>query len=644
MIEFREVTHRFGTQEVFAKASFKVRPGERVGVVGPNGAGKSTLFGLVTAEISSQEGLVTTPKKVRISHVRQQLFAKDYTGSLLAFTAAALPDLIKIQAEIEELEYRLDGQAGGERERTLERIGALQFEFEHNGGYELQSRAERALSSLGFQKDTFTLPFHAFSGGWQMRAELAKALIGQPDILLLDEPSNYLDLPAVEWLSRYLRDFPGTLMLISHDRYLLESLTSTTLEVDHQRITRYAGPYSFYVRERDARLVQAAATKKNLDRRREQIERFVERFRAKNTKASQVQSRIRMLEKMEAADLPEAPTTLPLAGLPTPPHSGNEMIRLEQVGHRYKPCSPLILDNISLVIQRGERAALIGYNGMGKTTLLRIIAGYMPPAEGKRTAGHQVIVGYQSQEFAETMSPDQSVLELTRAAAGQAADRDVRTLLGAFGFKGDAVEKPTRVLSGGEKMRLAFARMFARPPNLLVLDEPTTHLDLQSREALEQALCAYEGAVCFVSHDVMFVRRVATSVLAMSKPGIVCCPGGYDYYLEKYKEPHPLQENGYQKERSARKTERKMRSLTRQERKKKETSLKKRIREVEETITRLEGEQKEWLERISGGSVQDYERSHRRLSELQQSLDGFHAEWEELSLTLEELNGTGSTG
>ena len=636
MIEFHDVTHRFGTQEVFVKAHFKVHPGERIGVVGPNGAGKSTLFALITGEAPVQEGVVTTPKKIRLSHVRQQLFAKDNEDTLVSFTAAALPELVQIHAQIEELEKSLEHVCDGERGRALERMGTLQYEFEHAGGYEMQARAERALSALGFQESSFSLPFQEFSGGWQMRAELARALIGNPDVLLLDEPSNYLDLPAVEWLKRFLRDFPGTLLLISHDRYLLESLTTLTLEIDHQRVTRYAGPYSYYTEQREARFAQAVSAKKNIDRRREQIERFVERFRSKNTKASQVQSRIRMLEKMEDPDLPETSAAAPLIQPPTPPHSGSEMIRLEEVGHRYEQGSPMVLNQVSLRIERGDRAALVGYNGMGKTTLLRILAGYMDPSEGRRFLGHQVVVGYQSQEFAETIPPEQSVLELVRKAAGQGGDRDVRTLLGGFGFKGDAVDKPTKVLSGGEKMRLAFARMFVNPPNLLVLDEPTTHLDIRGREALEQALCSYTGAVCFVSHDVTFVRRVATSIFAMSKEGVLYCPGGYDYFLEKYGESHATQTQDATASLPTKKMERRDRASSRHERKERRKALEKQVRKLEKTISEHEEEQQALLDQIEGGTVEDHEISYRRLAEIQKALAQLHAEWEKQFGILEE--------
>ena len=359
MIEFQGVYKQYGPQDVLVDAAFRVTSGERLGIVGPNGAGKSTIFALIEGVSAPDRGAILLPKHVRLGHLRQQLNAHAVETSLLGYTERAIPKVEALGDEIEDVETAMRSSAEADRSRMLERLGRLQTEFEHLGGYELRTRAEKALGGLGFEEGSFGRPFRTFSGGWQMRAELARTLIGQPDILLLDEPSNYLDLPAVEWLQRYLREFPGTLLLISHDRYLLESLTSVTLEIERGRVTRYAGNFAYYLREREGRRDRQAAAHKNQQRKRQQIERFVERFRAKNTKATQVQSRIKMLEKMEEVDAPEDGPDLTRIRIAPPPHCGAEVARLEGVGHSYDGAR-WVLRGVDLAIQRGEKIALVG--------------------------------------------------------------------------------------------------------------------------------------------------------------------------------------------------------------------------------------------------------------------------------------------
>ena len=496
MIDFVQVSKRFGAQEVLRDATFRISAGERIGVVGPNGAGKSTIFGLLCGDTEVDGGDVVLPKHVRIGHLRQQLNPHAVDQTLLDYTEDSIPELKTIPEEIHALESRINEMAADEKERALRRIGELQHTFEHLGGYDMRARAEAALGGLGFHEAEFSRPFASFSGGWQMRAELARTLIANPDLLLLDEPSNFLDLPAVEWLQKFLRAYEGTMLLISHDRYLLRSLANVTLEIAGGNTTRYQGGYDYYLKERVTRMEHQLAAKRNQDRERERIESFVRRFRAKSTKASQVQSRIKQLEKMETIEAPTTAPNLSKIRLAEPPHSGHEIIRLEGAGFSYDG-DRWIYKGLSLNINRGEKVALVGYNGMGKTTLLRTLAGQLDPAEGKRVLGHKVVIGYQSQDFAETMPPEKSIYHIVKDGNPGASEAQVRGLLGGFGFSGETVEKKCEVLSGGEKIRLAFARLFIDPPNFLLLDEPTTHLDINGREALENALKEYKGgALC----------------------------------------------------------------------------------------------------------------------------------------------------
>ena len=532
MIDFIQVNKRFGVQEVLVDVSFRVNAGEHVGVVGPNGAGKSTIFSLISGEASTDSGEVSMPKNVRLGHLHQQLHAYALDDSLIDYSTDSIPELKTIHEEIHVLEKELEDASADEQGKLLERLGDLQHEYEHLGGYEMKARAEAALSGLGFKESDFNNPFQSFSGGWQMRAELVRTLIAQPDILMLDEPSNYLDLPAVEWLSRFLRGFSGTMLLISHDRYLLESLTDRTLEISGGCAVKYAGGYTYYLKEREQRHHQQAAAYRNYQEQKEHLESFIRRFRAKSTKAAQVQSRVKMLEKLEAVRMPPRPPDASNLRIAPPPRCGAQIMQLENVGFSYDN-ERWIFRGVDLNIQNGQKIAIVGYNGMGKTTLLRVIAGTLQAGEGTLRPGHKVVKGYQSQDFAETMPPDKTILGIVRAANSKVPERDVRGLLGSFGFSGDAVNKPCGVLSGGEKIRLAFARIFIDPPNFLLLDEPTTNLDIQGREGLEKAIRDYKGTVCFVSHDVAFVRGAADRVISVNDGKVASFPGGYDYYLEK---------------------------------------------------------------------------------------------------------------
>jgi ATP-binding cassette, subfamily F, member 3 len=629
MIDFIQVSKHFGTQDVLNGVSFRINAGDRVGVVGPNGAGKSTLFGLISGDCDPDKGEVSIPKNCRIGYLHQQLNAHAEGRNLLDYAEDAIPELKTIPQRIHELEAQLPQLSGAEKERVMKQVGSLQHEFEHLGGYDMRARAEAALCGLGFKVSEFEQPFGSFSGGWQMRAELARTLIAHPDLLMLDEPSNYLDLPAVEWLQKFLRAYTGTMLLISHDRYLLRTLATATLELAGGQATRYQGGYDYYLKEREARIEHQLAAKKNQDREREQIESFVRRFRAKSTKASQVQSRIKQLEKMEIIEAPAVVANTSKIRIATPPHSGHEMVRLERAGISYDG-QRWIFKELDLRIERGSKVALVGYNGMGKTTLLRTLAGQIAPTAGRRVLGHQVVVGYQSQDFAETMPPDKSLFYILKEQRPAATEAEVRNLLGGFGFSGDAVSKPCSVLSGGEKIRLAFARLFINPPNFLLLDEPTTHLDVNGREALENALKDYQGTVCFVSHDVTFTRNLAEQIIAIDQTGVRQIPGNYDYYLEKLEGANRSVEAGNVRvekavEESAAaavakgKDARKVRAQQRE--------AEKVLRKIEQQIEALSGEQEGLLEQMTDPNA-DFAAINIRLSEIQTGIAKLESEWE----------------
>ncbi len=638
MIEFKNVSKHYGPQDVLVGADLRILAGDRIGVVGPNGAGKTTVFALITGEIESDKGDVLIQPGIRVGYLRQVLNNKDVQLPLAEYVADAIPDLRRTEHRIHEIEHILHAQPDtADKTALLKELGHLQTHYEHLGGYTLRAKADSALGGLGFAADELEKPLSAFSGGWQMRAELARVLIADPDVLLLDEPSNYLDLPAVEWLQRYLRAFQGTLVLISHDRYLLNTLTTDTLEINAGRCTMYPGPYDDYMTARVLRHEQLAAQKKNQDQKRKQVERFIERFRAKNTKASQVQSRIKMLDKMDVIEMPDEIMTRGRIRLAKPPHCGSEVMRLEKAGVSYDG-ERWVLRDVNLSIQRGEKTALVGLNGLGKTTLLRMLAGAIPLNEGKRVVGHHVVAGYQTQEFAETMDPSDTAFQAIRRVASDVPEQKIRTLLGGFGFSGEAIDKTVAVLSGGEKIRLAFARLLVKPPNFLILDEPTTHLDVHAREALEDALATYQGTLYFVSHDVEFVRRVATGIIAMEPPGIRRYPGGYDYYKEKIAEQNAPRSSRTDAPSTSRKEQKRERARIIQETNAQKRKLEKIMREAEERITRLEAEQNDLAHGMeTGGRTLTYAEINQRLTYLPVQIEEATRAWEQAAAELEAI-------
>lgn len=642
MIEFKQVSKHYGPQDVLVGADLRILSGQRLGVVGPNGAGKTTLFRLMTGQTAPDRGDVIRQTGIRIGYLRQVLNNLQVDQPLRDYVADAIPELRAAEQRLHELEHQLHLQPDHpDRARWLRELGQCQTQFEHLGGYTLQARAEAALGGLGFAGDQLQNPLNSFSGGWQMRAELARVLIADPDLLLLDEPSNYLDLPAVEWLQRYLRAFQGTLVLISHDRYLLNSLTTETLEVNAGRCTLYAGNYDAYMETRVLRHEQMLAQQKNQEQKRKQVERFIERFRAKNTKATQVQSRIKMLEKMDVVEVPDEIMTRGRIRIASPPHCGSEVMRLEGVGVTYDQVR-WVLRGVDLSIQRGEKTALVGLNGLGKTTLLRLLAGVLPPNEGRRVVGHRVVPGYQTQDFAESMPTAETVFGVVRAVAPDVHEQQIRTLLGGFGFSGEAIEKSVAVLSGGEKIRLAFARLLVKPPNFLILDEPTTHLDIHSREALEDALQSYEGTLYFVSHDVEFVERVATNIIAMTPPGITRYPGDYRYYKEKCAAETAPESPSAEKVNASpgmnRKEEKRVRAEHIRQRAARRRKLEKIMAEAMDRIARLEAEQQELLDHMDPGTqTMSYADINQRLTYIPAQIEESTRQWEEAATELEEL-------
>src|SRR5580693_2027343 len=512
MISFSNINKQYGKQLIFVDASFQLNPGEKVGLVGPNGSGKTTLFRMVVGEEEPDEGEVSVPKKLTIGHFRQDV--EEMSGRPVLDEAIAGSGRIgDLHHELEDLQKALEDPArADEMERILERFGEVQEEYEHLGGYTLEAQAREVLHGLGFADEQIDGDIGALSGGWKMRVALARVLLGRPDVLLMDEPTNHLDLESIIWLEQFLKNFSGALLMTSHDREFMNRIVSKIAEIDGGEINVYSGDYDFYERERAIREnnQQAAFARQQSMLAKEQ--RFIERFKTHAAKAAQVQSRIKALDKIEKIELPKKRQVVKFE-FRVPPRSGDQVAVIEDLRKSYGP--RVIYDGFSLTIRRGERWAVMGRNGAGKSTLLKMIAGAMEPDTGTVNLGASLNMGYFAQQSLDVLDPDLTVIEQLQRDFPQDGMGSLRSLAGAFQFSGDDVDKKIRSLSGGEKSRLAMARMLYNPPNFLVLDEPTNHLDLATKEMLVDALKDFEGTMIFVSHDRTFLRGLSSRVLEL---------------------------------------------------------------------------------------------------------------------------------
>jgi ATP-binding cassette subfamily F protein 3 len=502
MLTISQVTKSFGARTLFSDVSLQVNRGNRIGLIGPNGAGKSTLFSLILGHDSPDEGAIVLQKGARAGYLPQE-------------SVPAGKETI--------LELALLG--GSLNSSAAETVDDLDLDHQR------EAKAKRILSGLAFRERDFTRPASEFSGGWISRAHLARLLVAEPDLLLLDEPTNHLDLQSVGWLQNYLREYTGAIVLVSHDRAFLNALVEKIVEFDRGKLVHYQGDYEAYLAQRAARRDQQLAAFKNQQREIAKLQTFIDRFGAKNTKAAQAQSKRKQIERMEKIEAPESEMASVHFRFPQPARSGARVLEVKQLQHAYGEI--LVYRDLNLTIERGQRTVLVGPNGAGKSTLLKLLAGVLPVQRGERRLGINVELGYFSQHRAEMFDLRRTVLAEALAMANPPGEQIVRSILGAFLFRGDDVFKPVSVLSGGEKSRLALAKLLLAPPNLLLMDEPTTHLDMRSIEALVGALRQYEGTLLFISHDVYFIRQIATSVLRVQDGEVTLFPGDYDYYLDK---------------------------------------------------------------------------------------------------------------
>jgi ATPase subunit of ABC transporter with duplicated ATPase domains len=528
MIRIDNVSKQNGHQILFVEASAALHRGEKIGLVGPNGSGKTTLFRMMTGREEPDEGQVSTDRGISIGYFSQDVGEMSGRSAVAEVMDGAGP-VSSVGLELKEIETAMaDLERADEMDQLIERYGEVQARFEELDGYAMESRAREVLAGLSFSQDMMDGDVGALSGGWKMRVALARILLMKPDAMLLDEPSNHLDIESLIWLENFLKAYEGLLIMTSHDRAFMNRIVSRIVEIDGGELNSYSGDYEFYEQQRALNERQQQA---QFDRQQSMLAkeiRFIERFKARASHAAQVQSRVKKLEKIDRVEPPRRRQTV-LFEFPPAPRSGEDVVSLKNVHKRYGSRS--IYEGLDFQVRRRERWCVMGVNGAGKSTLLKLVTGSAEPDEGRVSLGASVKMGYFAQHAMELLDGESTVFQSLEAAFPQAGQGSLRALAGCFGFSGDDVEKPCRVLSGGEKARLVMAQMLYDPPNFLVLDEPTNHLDLLTKEMLIKALAEYEGTMLFVSHDRHFLASLSNRVLEVTPDGVRQYGGGYTEYV-----------------------------------------------------------------------------------------------------------------
>ncbi len=642
MLTFSGLSKTFGGRTLFADAALAIVAGDRVGLVGPNGAGKSTLFRILLGQETADEGNISLVRGARVGVLPQE--------------SAPVGD-----ESVLDLALGHGVSGGGDGAGHADLHGAVDGET--------IAKAKRILAGLAFRESDYDRPARTLSGGWVMRAHLARLLVWEPDLLMLDEPTNHLDLEALLWVQNYLRSYPGALLLISHDREFLNQLCTHTVELRQARLFKYTGNYDSYLGQRAVTEAALVASAKAQQRRIDQLQEFVDRFRAKNTKAAQAQSKMKLIERLreEMVETSDADIAMGEFRFPQPERGGLRAIRLAGVHFGYGEVP--IYQGLDFEAERGQRIVLVGPNGAGKSTLLKLLAGVLAPQAGERNLGHNVRAGYFAQYRLDTLKPERTVLEEGFDTPQRVTETFVRTVLGSFLFRGDDVFKRVGVLSGGEKSRLALVKLLLDPPNLLLMDEPTTHLDLASVDALIEALQQYEGTLIFISHDVHFIRAIATHVVHVRAGRLTHYPGGYEYYLEKTRQAaregltssSPSLTDGRPGERAtrapaaaagpaagseagaiSRRDQKRLEAEARQAKAKERREVQRQVKALEDEITRLEAQEKTLVAELEQPETYNTPGKavavNRELQHLHVRLPALHEEWEQASMRLQELS------
>ncbi len=529
MIRFVGITHFVGEKDLYQDLNWHIKPGERIGLVGDNGTGKTTLLRMAVGEVEPVQGKVSPRKNARIGFLRQEIHAAEGDTTVLQEVLKAYDDERLAAEELYKLYENIEHTPESELENLYDRIHQLEKVVRHHNEGEAEADARKIITGLGFTEEQHDQPLSLFSGGWQMRAHIGRLLLENPDVLMMDEPTNHLDLESIDWLEKFLETFPGALIVVSHDRYFLDRVTNRTAWVHEKRLDTYAANYSKFLKQREEYEELLLRRYQNQQEELDHHQKFIERFRAKASKATLVQSRIKLVEKIERIELPQSARKVRLR-IPEPAPVGRNVLELRDVAKSYGDNH--VFSGVNLRFEPGDKVALVGRNGAGKSTLLKICAGVLD-YQGEVAVHPKVRLEYFSQNRVDTLDLDNDVLTEARAPGAEQTDEQIRSMLGCFLFTGDDVFKPVRVLSGGEKSRLALARMMMRRGNLLLLDEPTNHLDISTREVLQEALREFPGTVIMISHDRYFIDAVANRIVEVANHRVLSHFGNYSDYLAK---------------------------------------------------------------------------------------------------------------
>lgn len=636
MISINNLDFHFGSRIMYEDANLHIKPKDKIGLIGLNGTGKSTLLRLIVGEYSPDSGSIQMSKETTIGFLNQDLLSYQTHESILSVAMQAFDEAVHLQEQIDKILVEFENNF---HDDLVDKLAGLQERFEALGGYTMQAEAEAILEGLGFTTEELQKPLALFSGGWRMRVMLAKILLQKPSLLLLDEPTNHLDLPSIKWLETYLERYEGSVVIVSHDREFLDKTTNMIVEVYGGKLNIYAGNYSFYLEEKALRNEIQKGAYENQQAQIRQAERFIERFKAKATKAKQAQSRQKMLDRMDRIDEVASDAAKVNFSFKFNTHPGRHILRLEHMSKAYG--EKVIFRDTNVHIERGDKIALIGANGKGKSTLLRIIAG-SEPINGKRELGHNVILSFYAQHQLESLNVENDMLSELQQAGSKKTEMELRSLLGSFLFTGDEVFKKIKVLSGGEKSRVALAKTLISEANFLMLDEPTNHLDMQSVNILIQALEQYEGTFVVISHDRYFVENVATKIWYIEDYQLKEYPGTYHEY-------EAWQEKREKDVKASAAAEAPVAKQEKQPREKNEFTqlsnqlkqVKRQVSDVEKEVTKLEQQLAEQGKHLADpavfGDIAKLQQATQKFEEIKTDLDKTQEYWEELMLQAEDI-------
>ena len=651
MLQIDGITLHFGDRPLFDNVNTIVNSGERIGLVGPNGAGKSTLLKIIAGEQQADSGSISMSNEATVGYLPQDGVEPDPDLTVFEEVEHAFADIMRLRSEFDAVQTKLETAASdsAEHDEALSQFGEIQHQLENSGSYTLQADIERILVGLGFDEEDFKRSTTEFSGGWLMRIALAKLLLQNPTYLLLDEPTNHLDIESLQWIESFLKNYEGAVIIVSHDRAFLDNVTNRTLALRMGSLDEYAGNYSFYEKKYAKEKELLKQQYENQQKEIKQTQEFIDRFRYKATKAKQVQSRIKQLEKMEQIELEQEQSEISFQ-FPPPERSGQVVMKLEDVVKKYEDNT--VFDGIDYEIERGDKIAVVGPNGAGKSTMIRILAGLEPITDGKREVGYNVTPGYFAQHQADELEPKNTPLDEMRLAGSHESETKLRTILGSFLFVGDDVFKKVSVLSGGEKSRVALAKMLLNSGNFLIFDEPTNHLDMQSKNILQQALQQFPGTLMIVSHDRDFLDPIVSKTLEVQPQKIKTWLGNISYYLDKKAKEEDAddsqqtttsrsQNGSGQTNTLSRKEERRLEAEKRNALSKKIKPLKKRLKDLEKSIEQSETRIAEIEEMMAKPDFYDEEDRVKEISmeydTLKNSLNEAFGKWEEIAGRIEYI-------